>query len=314
MIEQIVYTFPSADGVSSVHCRKWLPDGQPKALLQICHGMIEYIERYDEFATYLAENGFVVAGHDHIGHGQTAPSDAELGIMHSNDPSATMVDDIYSHYELLMKEYPSIPYFILGHSMGSYLLRKFLSVKAGQIDGIKAAIIMGTGTEADSAIKAGKTVLNIMSKFKGWDYRSKFVVGLMYGAPYKEFDTDGTDLEKNWLSTNVESNRKYYQDKYCTYMFSLNGYRVLLDCTGYDNNVENIKKMDKDMPIMFVSGACDPVGGLGVGVQAAYDKFKQAGIKDVSIKLYDGMRHEILNEVEREKVYSDLKDWMLSLM
>ncbi len=308
------YSFDSADGVSTIHAVKWLPDdGNINAVLQITHGMVEYIERYEGFATFLASKNIAVIGHDHIGHGSSVKSDDELGIMHCEHPSDIMVEDILKNYKIGKEQYPDKPYFILGHSMGSYMLRKFLCEKAGELEGLKGAIIMGTGTEANGAISAGKAVVGMISAFKGVDYRSKFVAGLMYGSAYKGYDTDGTgDRTKSWLNRNVDEVNKYYADPKCTYMFSLNGYKGLLESTAYDNKQENINKMRKEVPILFVSGSMDPVGAQGEGVKAAKAKFDDAGIKDVSIKLYEGYRHEILNEIDKEVVYNDLYDWIMS--
>ncbi len=311
-----VYSFDSADGVSTIHAVKWTPDdGQVKAVLQITHGMVEYIERYTDFATFLTTKGFAVIGHDHIGHGDSVATEEEWGIMQCDNPSDVMVEDIFSNYKIGKKEFSDIPYFILGHSMGSYMLRKFLSVKAQEIEGIDGAIIMGTGTEADGAISMGKLVLNTIMAFKGRDHRSKFVAGLMYGSSYKGYDTDGTgDRTKSWLNRDVAQVDKYYADPKCTYMFSLNGYKALLESTGYDNKQDNINKMRKDMPILFVSGSKDPVGGLGEGVKAAKAKFDDAGIEDVSIHLFEGYRHEILNEIDHEAVYDYIYEWIESKM
>ena len=135
MAEQ-VYKFDSADGVSKIHCVKWTPEGEPVAVLQIVHGMVEYIERYRPFAEYLNRQGFVVVGHDHIGHGESVANEDEWGIMHAKHPSDIMVEDIYSHYKMTKEDYPQIPYFIMGHSMGSYMTRKCLCVKAKEMDGL----------------------------------------------------------------------------------------------------------------------------------------------------------------------------------
>ncbi len=309
-----VYTFESADGVSTIHAVKWLPDdGNITAVLQITHGMVEYIERYTGLAEFLNSKNVAVIGHDHIGHGDSVKSEEEWGIMHCECPSDIMVEDIFTNYKKGKEMFPDKPYFILGHSMGSYMLRKFLCEKANDIDGIDGAIIMGTGTEADGAIKAGSTVVKMIAAFKGYDHRSKFVAGLMYGSTYKGYDTDGTgDRTKSWLNRDVDEVNKYYADPKCTYMFSLNGYKALLEATGYDNNMDNINKMRKDMPIIFMSGSQDPVGAQGEGVKAAKAKFEEAGIQDISIKLYEDYRHEILNEIGKEVVYQDIYDWMMS--
>lgn len=312
MDNQTVYTFASADGHSTIHCRKWLPEATPVAVVQLVHGMVEYIERYDEFAQFLNSKGYVVVGHDHIGHGHSAASDEELGIMTGKHPSDFMVEDIYTHYSMTKKDYPDLPYFILGHSMGSYMTRKFLSVKADKLEGLNGAVIMGTGQEAASTCNAGLAVIAIMSLFKGKNYRSAFARDMTYSAPYKAYDCYGKDYANSWLSNNVESVEKYYHDKYCTYMFSLNAYKGLVEATKYDGNPKNIAKMRKDMPLLVVSGADDPVGNCGKGTTAAADAFKAAGITDVTLKLYKGDRHEILNELDRATVYDDIYSWFES--
>lgn len=311
-----VYSFSSADGVSTIHAVKWTPDnGDVKAVLQITHGMVEYIERYTGFAEFLTTKGYAVIGHDHIGHGDSVKSEEEWGIMQCANPSDVMIEDILSNYKLGKKEFSDVPYFILGHSMGSYMLRKFLCEKAGDIDGIDGAVIMGTGTEANGAISAGKMMVGLISAFKGKDYRSKFVAGLMYGSAYKGYDTDGTgDRTKSWLNRDVDEVNKYYADPKCTYMFSLNGYKALLEATAYDNKQDNINKMRKDMPILFVSGSEDPVGGRGEGVKAAKAKFEAAGIEDITLNLFEGYRHEILNEIDKQAVYDYIYEWLESKM
>lgn len=309
MIREEIYTFMSADKESEIHCHKWLPEGEPVAVLQLVHGMVEYIERYDEFARFLCEKGYAVAGHDHIGHGDSVKSPEQWGIMKGEHPSDIMVEDIYTHYTMIEEQHGNIPHFILGHSMGSYMTRKFLSVKAEKLERLSGAVIMGTGTEADGAISAGLAVIGILSAIKGKNYRSTFVQGMTYGGPYKKYDCYGKDYANSWLSKNVENVEKYYHDPKCTFLFSLNGYKGLVESTKYDNNMENIKKMRKDMPLLVVSGADDPVGNMGEGVKAAAEKFKAAGITDVTLKLYENDRHEILNELDRETVFADLYNW-----
>lgn len=313
MAEQ-VYQFASADGVTQIHGVKWTPEGQPVTVLQIVHGMVEYIERYRSFAEFLNSKGFVVVGHDHIGHGESVSSPEEWGIMHAKHPSDIMVEDIYANYKLTKQAYPSLPYFIMGHSMGSYMTRKCLSVKAKEMDGLAGAIIMGTGTEASGTINAGLAFINFLSFFRSDEYRSTMVRDMTYSAPYKQYDCTGATPDNSWLTKDVEVVKKYYSDPKCTYTFSLGAYRGLVESTKYDNDPANIAKMKKNLPVFFVSGACDPVGNMGKGVEAARDKFVAAGMQDVSLKLYDNDRHEILNETDREVVYEDLYAWMQKKM
>lgn len=310
------YTFDSSDDRhTAIHAKCWEPeDGKIKAVLQLVHGMQEHIERYDEFACFLANRGIAVCGHDHIGHGESVEKEEDLGIMHCKYPDDTMIEDMYSNYKIIKAKYLGKPIFILGHSMGSYLLRKYLVVKASALKGLGGAIIMGTGSESDAAIAAGRAICKVLSTVKGRDAKSPFIKGLMFGSSaYKQFDTTGTDASKSWLSKNEDSVRMYFdpENKKDCCEFSLNGYSILLRSTWFDNRMSNIKRMDMDIPILFVSGDHDPVGGMGEGVKKAHAMFQKAGVKDLSIKLYPDDRHEILNELDRETVYADLYDWMI---
>lgn len=308
------YQFKSADQVSNIHCVKWMPEEQPVGVLQLVHGMVEYIERYEGFAEFMCSKGFVVVGHDHIAHGGSVASEEEWGIVHVKHPSDAMVEDIYTHYKKTKEAYPELPYFILGHSMGSYMTRKCLCVKAKEMEDLDGAIIMGTGTEASVTINMGLAMINTLSFFRSDKYRSTMVRDMTYGAPYKRYDCTGATPDNSWLTKDVEIVKKYYSDPKCTFVFSLGAYRGLVEATKYDNNMDNIAKMKKNLPVLFVSGADDPVGNCGKGVQQAYDKFEAAGMQDLSIKLYEGDRHEILNELDRETVYGDIYNWIKSKM
>ena len=310
MIIQQEYTFNSKDGHSIIHCRKWVPEQEPVAVIQLVHGMVEYIERYDEFANFLASKGYVVVGHDHIGHGHSVANNEELGVMTGTHPSDDMVEDIYTHYSLTRKAYPSLKYFILGHSMGSYMLRKFLSVKSAYIEALSGAIIMGTGFEKASSCNMGLAVIKVLSLIKGKNYRSTFVRDMTYSAPYKHFDCYGKDYGHSWLSKNMENVEKYYHDPLCTYTFTLNAYKGLTEAVKYACSLECVTKMRTGMPILIVSGDSDPVGNMGQGTTEAANLIKKAGIKDVTLKLYHGDRHEILNELDRETVYEDIFNWL----
>lgn len=304
------YTFESSDGHSIIHCVKWLPDREPVGVVQLVHGMVEYIERYDEFARFLTSKGFVVVGHDHIGHGHSVEKEEDLGIMTGAHPSDDMVEDMLTHYSMTKKSYPGIPYFILGHSMGSYMLRKFLGCKSAYLEELSGAIIMGTGHEKSAFCNFGLFMIGAISLFKGKNYRSPLIRNLTYSAPYKQYDSYGKDYANSWLSKNIKSVEKYFNDPYCTFTFSLNAYKGLVEATKYACSKECVNKMRKNIPLLVVSGDADPVGNLGAGTKAAYEELKKAGIKDVTLKLYKGDRHEILNEIDREQVYEDIYQWV----
>ena len=308
------YSFRSCDDVQTpIHAVKWEPeDGNVTATLQIAHGMEEYIERYSEFATFLTKKGFAVFGHDHIGHGYSVERAEDRGIMHCKHPDRVMVRDMFTHFGLIRKEYPDKPCFILGHSMGSYLLRRLLSERADELSELNGAIIMGTGYEDDLSLVFGKIVLKCLIAVKGRDHRSPVMPKMMFKDDYRQFDLTGEHPENSWLSHNVENVKRFHDktDPRNNCVFSLNGYRILLDATWFSNRMKNIRKMNRDIPVIFVSGDHDPVGQMGEGVKKSYEKFRAADISDLSIRLYEGDRHEILNETDRGRVYEDLYEWM----
>ena len=308
MTKEETFSFVSQDGKTNIHAIRWIPqDGHIRAILQITHGMIEYIERYKPFAEFLTQQGFLVVGHDHLGHGESVASNADWGYMAEGSPSDMLIADMHKLRELTESAYPDVPYFMLGHSMGSYMLRKYLAFYG---EGLTGAIIMGTGTVADGTTKLGMRIARMQARIFGWHHRGKFLQKLSYDAPYKRYDVTGKDKNNSWLTKDTAIVEKYYSDPRCTFVFTLNGYMGLFEAVLFSNQQENVEKVPKELPIFFVSGAEDPVGTLGKGVKLVYDKFEAAGMKDITWKLYENDRHEILNETDRDVVYSDILAWM----
>lgn len=300
--------FKSKDGKTMIQAVCWIPDsGEYHSVLQIIHGMVEYKERYKPFAEFLTEHGFMVVAHDHLGHGESVLSQDDWGYMEQNDPAGTLVADIHTLRSMIQKENPQKAYFILGHSMGSYMLRKYLA-KYG--DGLDGAIVMGTGCVPDITTKLAIAITKIMAKKHGWRYRSAFVQNLTYGKPYKKYDVTGKDAKNSWLTKDTEIVKEYYSNPKCTFTFTLNAYRGLFEAVYFDNQPKNIDKIPKDLPILLVSGEDDPVGDLGEGVKKVYQMFQKAGIRDVVCRLYKNDRHEILNETDRETVFEDILLWL----
>lgn len=301
------FYFPSSDGQTQIHVIQWFPEAGVKAVLQISHGMVEYIDRYDEFARYLAERGFCVVGHDHLGHGKSVQSQEYLGYFHEEKGNQYVISDIHRLRKMTEKEYPGVPYFMMGHSMGSYMLRKYLCIHP---EGVAGAVIMGTGAMPDSTMKFGLFLCRTIALFRGWHYRSRLMQSLSYSKPYKRYDLYGKDYANSWLSKNVENVKAYYADPRCTFLFTVNGYKGLMEAVLFDNQMENIKKVPKNLPLFFVSGADDPVGDLGEGVKKVYGMYKDAGVSDITYRLYEDDRHEILNETDRDQVMADIAAWL----
>lgn len=303
--------FLSANGKTPIHAVKWLPDhGEYRAILQITHGMVEFIGRYRVFAEYLTERGFMVVGHDHLGHGESINSEEEWGYFGEN-PSDILVADMHQLRTIVQKDNKGIPYFMMGFSMGSYMLRKYLCIHHENLSG---ALIMGTGCMPDINMKSAMWLCKIMAAFRGWKYRSRLMQSISYSKPYKKYDLYGKDYTNSWLTKDVETVKKYYEDPRCTFLFTLNAYYGLMEAVYYDNQMENIKKVPEKLPILLASGMDDPVGDLGKGVKKVYNKYKMAGIRDITCKLYENDRHEILNETDKQKVFADIYAWLDSHM
>ena len=302
------FTFLSKDGKTNIHVIEWIPEGQILGVLQICHGMVEYIDRYDEFAQFLAKNGYYVVGHDHLGHGQSVVSSDYLGYFAEKEGNACVIADIHKLRALTEEKYPNLPYIMLGHSMGSFLLRQYLGNYA---EGLSAAIIMGTGQQPDLILGAGKTICRLIAGIKGWTYRSKLVNGMAIGGYNKRFEAENCPAA--WLSKNTESTAKYSGDPLCTYTFTVNAYYNMFTGMGIMNRQEKKGMFRKDLPILLVAGQDDPVGNFGKSVENLYQFYQKRGIKHVQMKLYKDDRHEILNELDRAVVYEDILSWIKSI-
>ena len=299
------YSFISSNNVNRIHVMLWLPEGEVKCILQISHGMVEHIGRYAAFAKYLNRFGILVVGNDHLGHGKSVASDDDLGYFGEGDASKNLVRDLHTVTSNMKKRYPNIPYFIMGHSMGSFLVRRYIMTYGDDVDG---AILMGTGDPKPAAIAAGKALVKGLVKAQGEHYRSTVVNKVMFGLYNSRIENKRT--EKDWLTRDNAEVDKYLSDKKCNFIFTLNGDMTLLDTLTYIQNDRHIEKIPKDLPIYMVSGLSDPVGDYGDGVLHVFDHLKASGVSDVEIKLYDGCRHELLNETNKYEVFKDIKDWI----
>jgi len=301
------FTFQSSNNTNTIHGVIWAPKGEPKAILQIAHGMTEYIERYDEFAQFMVDNKILVVGNDHIGHGKSVDSKEGWGYFAKKDGSACVVEDMHHVTKIMKKKYPDTPYYLLGHSMGSFMVRRYIMNYGQELTG---AIIMGTGNQPLPMVIGGKALVKIETLAKGEKYRSKLVEIIMFGAYNKRIKDAKTPCD--WLTTDKAIVEKYLNEPSCTFIFTLNGFDSLLDTILYIMKKRNIDKIPKDLPILLTSGEEDPVGNYGKDVQTLYKKMIKTGIHNIDLKLYKGCRHEILNEVTRQTVYKDILEWIIS--
>lgn len=301
------FTFPSADGKTAIHAVEWLPEGAPRAVVQISHGVAEYILRYEPFARFLTEQGFAVVGHDHLGHGQSVAEGAARLYFGPKGSWNWVVADIEQRRKLARAQFPGLPYFLLGHSMGSFLARTYLIRYPGTVDG---AVIMGTGHMGPALLTGGRALAAMECRRVGEDRLSTVADKAAFGAYNKRFAPNRTALD--WLSLNEENVDAYAADPLCGGTATAGLFREMLGGIRFITDDRNIRKMDHNTPILFISGDMDPVGDCGKGVERAAAAFRKAGMRDVTVKLYPKLRHEILNETCRETVYSDIEAWLES--
>lgn len=299
----------SADGKSRIHAIEWVPETEVRAVLQICHGMVEYIDRYDEFARYLNGQGYYVVGHDHLGHGGSVQDERDFGHFDEKQGNQYIQADIHRLRQHTRKKYPEVPYFLMGHSMGSFLVRQYLTEHA---EGLAGVIIMGTGYHGRAILTFGQMVCRAIASAKGWRHRSLLVDALAFGGYNRRFRPAQTHAD--WLTSDVEVRKRYVKDPWCSFRFTVGAYYQMFEGMKVLTRKNSLKSISKELPLFFVAGQDDPVGAFGKGVCKVYAKYKQAGFRRVDMKLYKDDRHEILNETDRAEVYEDLYLWMEEMM
>lgn len=298
------FSFRSSSDLCNIICKKYIPDGEIKYILQIVHGMQEFFGRYEEFASFLANKNILVVGCDLLGHGASIVDEKHFGYFAKENGDKYVLEDIHTLTKIIKDEYPNIPYFILGHSMGSFFLRRYLFTYKEDLSG---AIIMGTGSQPLGLVKSGKLLTKLVKAFKGDFHRSKLITITAFGSYNDKFEKR---THADWLTKDQAIVDKYIRDKRCNYLFTCNGFYNMFNCmeTLYDKN--NLNKMDKDLRVLFVSGEDDPVGDYTKGVLRVINSFKEVGMKNISYKFYKGDRHEILNELDKKDVYNDIYEFI----
>lgn len=333
------FTYASADGRTQIHAIKWLPEGHPCAVLQIIHGMVEFIDRYDDFARFLADKGFLVVGEDHLGHGGSVQSPEYYGYF-GEYGNEWIISDIHHLRIETQAANPDIPYFMLGHSMGSFLLRQYITepdttqstaaftqqhesnsqtndsatnssatsnVFATYADGLAGVIIMGTGWQPAAALAAGKTLSKMLGT-KKLGVRTKLIELMAFGTYLKHIDNPQTSSD--WLTKDREIVKWYRANPLCTFHFTPNAFYHMFSGMQKAHDINRIKQLPAGLPILLTSGAEDPVGNWGEAVRKAYMIYQDNTDCEVSIQLYLDDRHEILNETDRTQVYADLLDYL----
>lgn len=291
------FTFEGKEG-QILSAAKWIAE-QPKAVFQIVHGIAEHKERYNSFCEYLRENGYSVYVHDHRGHGGSLTK--AVGYTAEKNGWQLMVDEIRILSDIIKQENPNVPFFLFGHSMGSFLARTYAIQDSSCIDGL---IVCATGGPLPVLSFIGHNLAKLQKAFIGGSKTGHLINKLSLGSYEKVYGG------LNWLTRDKAIIEEYKQDELCGFIPTLSLFENLLYGTRFTNNKKNIRKMRSDLPVLLIAGDGDPVGSFGKGVKKVHKLFEAAGIRDLECKLYPGARHEILNETNKDEVYSDILNWL----
>lgn len=308
MGEKREFTYLSGDGKTQIRAIEWLPQGEPRAVFQMTHGMIEHIDRYDGLGRFLSDNGFYVVGHDHLGHGGTAKKPEDYGYFADKNGDLIILSDMHELRRITAEKYSNIPYFMLGHSMGSYFLRRYIAMHGA---GLSGALIMGTGANPGAVAMGGLAVCSVLAVFNGWRHRSRFMEKLFFTGAFDKYDNDCGRPELNWRSKDPAIGQNCLTDPRCNFKFTLKAYRDFLKTILFVSKQKSADPVPKGLPLFILSGAEDPIGGMGEGVKKVAEMYRDAGVKDVTLKLYEDCRHEILLETEKELVFEDILNWCM---
>ena len=297
------FYFPSY-GKGMIHGCRWEPEGKPRAVLQIVHGIAEYAARYDEFASFMAKQGFLVVAEDHMGHGGSIGDHDIPGYFEGGWFKA--VADCQRLLSYTRMELPDVPYILLGHSMGSFMVRTMLA-KYPKLN-ISAAILSGTAWMHRGIINTGLATASLICKTEGPNSSSKLLTNMMFGGNNRRVEHKRTDYD--WLTRDSACVDAYIADPLCGFSVTSGLVRDMMTGLRFIQEPEHLRKMRKDLPVLFISGNDDPVGGYGEGVTKAWKEVCRAGMERCDIRLYPLCRHEVLNEINKKEVYDHILHWL----
>lgn len=300
------FYYLSADNKTQIHAVEWKPEKEIIGVIQIAHGVTEHILRYEQFAKFFTQKGFVVVGNDHLGHGTSIAKNSKPMYFGPKNSWNFVVQDIETCRKMTKEKYSDIPYVLLGFSLGSFLVRTYLIDYAKEP--IDASIIMGTGYIPNFKIAIAKMIANNEAKKVGEENTSSVIKSLTFETYNKLFKPNRTECD--WLCSNEKAIDEYLADPLRGKNYSAGLFIELLSGMQYTSNLKNIKKMNKKIPIFLLSGDKDPVGEFGKGVIKTFDILRKAGIENVDIKLYKDLRHDILHEENRNNIYADIYNWL----
>lgn len=291
------YSIKSVSGLADIYFRSWTPDGEPKAIIQIAHGMCEHSGIYGWICNKLCDAGFVVFMNDHLGHGKSVSDDSMLGYFGDGEGWLDIIKDFRNITEIAKQEHPDLPVIIMGHSMGSFIARAYTEMYK-DADG---AIYLGTA--GAQPVDAGIMVANLVAKLHGKMHRSKLIEAVSFGTYNMRFEKR---TPFDWLAKNKDFVDLYMADKYCGFRFTAYGYRDLFRLLKYISSPSWFENLPKDLPVLMLAGDMDPVGAFGKGVMKVYDKLKETGHTNVECRLFKDDRHVILEEADKEEAAAEI--------
>ena len=280
-----------------------------QGIIQIAHGMAEHILRYDDFSSFLVKQGFIVYGNDHRGHGGTIQAPDDRGFFAEDKGFEKVVSDMKQLTDIIKEEQPEIPIFIFGHSLGSFLTRRYIQLYGDEIEG---AILSGTGGNQGLLGKAGLLLAKWERKRKGPRTPSPLLHKLTFGNFNKGFSPARTEFD--FLTCDEKIVDAYMDDENCGFICSTGFYIDLISGIELIHRTEELEKTPKSLPLFFISGDKDPVGGMGKDVEAVYELYQQHGFEHISFKLYEDARHELINELNKEEVFEDILRWIQAVL
>lgn len=299
------YTFPSHSGLCDIYAQSAAPIdyGSIKGIVQISHGMAEYSNRYARFALELCKHGYAVFVSDHVGHGYSVTDNDMLGFFGETDGEEHWVEDLKTLTDIIKNEYPDLPCYMLGHGMGSLIARKYTAKYGYLLDGVIYSATSGT----NPAVSLGIYLANTIMKQNGAMYRSELLDTMAFGAYNRKMPKR---TECDWVSRDEKEVDKFIADELCGYKYTVSGMKALFMTLKQISSKRWYNSVPLSMPIYLIAGTMDLVGDYSKGVDEVYKTLKKTGHKNVSMKLYEGARHEILNEINRKEVYADIIEWL----
>ena len=303
------YRFPSSDGKNTIYAEIYTPKNvPPRGIVQLAHGMIDYTGRYTALAAFLTSHGFIFAGHHHLGHGKSVSTPEDFGFFAERDGYKYVIEDVHIMNKHLRKSYPNLPLILFGHSMGSFISRLYAVEHPSSIAGL---VIHGTGGP-NPLVGVGKALAGLIKSFYGPRHRSELINNMAFGSYNNKYPKE--EGHNAWLTRDLEKVAGRDTDEFTLFKFTVSGYIDLFTFLAGSNSKAWFKNYPKSLPTIIMSGDMDPVGNYGKGPRYVYKQLMINGADNVTLKMYEGARHELFNEYNADEVFGDILAWLVGIV